>query len=131
MELKSFSPVLKSIAITAVFFGLHKLVFQFFFPETENAYHFSLLTLYGFFGLCCALITLVSVILKNYSINSVGQVFLLTTFLQILACFAVFYTPINTSGTIIKTEKPNFIIVFLLFLAIETILTVRLLNKNQ
>ncbi|MDI1254817.1 MAG: hypothetical protein PSV16_01855 [Flavobacterium sp.] len=131
MELKRFSPVLKSILITAILLGLHKLVFGFFLPEIESSYHFSLLLLYGFFGLCSALITLVSVILKKYSINSVGQVFLLTTFLQILACFAIFYAPINTSETLIPTEKPNFLIVFLLFLAIETILTVRLLNKNQ
>ncbi len=131
MDFKKSIPVAHSIIISLILLLIHKSIFYFFFPDTEANFHFSLLELYTFFATCSIIITAISIIVKNTSINSVGQVFLLTTFVQIMICFAVFYKPLNAEGTFIKMEKANFLIVFLLFLAIETILTVRLLNKNQ
>ncbi|MGK4566594.1 hypothetical protein [Flavobacterium sp. 3HN19-14] len=130
MNWRAFWPVFQAVAISIILYGIHKLIFGFLLPETEDTYHFSLLELYGFFGIGAVMVTSVSVILRKHSINNVGQVFMLTTMLQILGCFAFFYSPINAEA-IVPTEKSNFIIIFLLFLAMETILTIRLLNKNQ
>lgn len=131
MKIKDFLPVLWGTIIPAMAFLLHKVIFYFFFNGFEKQFIFPLHVIYGFFTACCILITAVSVFIKKHSIHSVGQFFMLLTFIEIALCFGVFYSGLSSPGISISFEKSNFIIVFLLFLAIETILTIRLLNKNQ
>jgi len=131
MNFKKSIPLLQSVIISLILLLLHKTVFYLFFADAETNFHFSLFELYAFFIVSSFIIVLVSLIIKRNNINNVGQVFLLSTFIQIVLCFVVYYRPLNTEGAFAKMEKANFLIVFLLFLAIETILTVRLLNKRQ
>ncbi|AWI25050.1 hypothetical protein [Flavobacterium pallidum] len=131
MKIKDFSAVLWAFMISAMAFLIHKGLFYLLFPQAETAFAFPLLTIYGFFTACCVAITLTSVFIKGSSVHSVGQFFMLLTFVEMALCFGLFYSGLSSSGTSVSFEKGNFIIVFLFFLAIETILTIRLLNKNQ
>lgn len=131
MTIKSFRPILSIVFIVALAFLVHQLVFYFFLPSIEAGFYFRLWMLYLFFGSFAVLITTTSIMVKQLSIDNVGQAFLLTTFLEMLCCFAVFYPKMNAENHNPTIERANFIIVFLLFLAIETIVTIRLLNKKQ
>ncbi len=131
MTLKNFRPILEILALSAFAFIVHWLVFYFFMNSVGASFQFPLWMLYCFFGGCGTLITFTSIVVKYYSIDSVGQAFLLTTFIEMLLCFAVFYPKLNTGNHELGTERANFIIVFLLFLTIETVVTIRLLNKKQ
>jgi hypothetical protein len=131
MKAKDFLPVLWAAIASIAAFLIHKGIFSLFFKDAESQFAFSLNIIYGFFTACCIAITLTSILVKKFSINSVGQFFMLLTFVEMALCFGIFYSDLASSGTSISFEKGNFIAVFLLFLAIETILTIRLLNKNQ
>ena len=130
MKLKNFRPIVEIIILCIIAFLVHWSVFYFFFPSEETKFQYSLLEVYSFFSICALLITAVSIVVRKFSIDNVGQAFLLTTFIEMLLCFAVFYQELNTHENT-SSEKANFIIVFLLFLAIETIVTIRILNKKQ
>ncbi len=131
MTIAQFRPVLEIVALSVITFLIHWMVFQFVMIDVASNFQFSLITIYTFFGGSAILITLISIIIKQVNIDSVGQGFLLTTFIKMFICFGVFYPKLNGDNTKNDTELPNFIIVFLLFLAMETYITIRILNKKQ
>jgi len=131
MKLKNFRPIAEISILCSIAFLVHWSVFYFFFPSEEAKFQYSVLEIYSFFSICALLITTVSIVVRKFSIDTVGQAFLLTTFIKMFLCFAVFYQELNMQNENTSSEKANFIIVFLLFLAIETIVTIRILNKKQ
>ena len=131
MTAVQFRPILEILALSAIAFVIHWLVFQFVMVGIENGFQYSLITLYSFFTLCAFLITLTSIFIKQVTIDLVGQGFLLTTFIKMFICFGVFYPKLNQETSNDRTELANFIVVFLLFLAMETYITIRILNKKQ
>ncbi|WP_298149981.1 hypothetical protein [Flavobacterium sp.] len=131
MRFRDFLPVCWSVVISAALLLVHKLVLSTYFKNEESKFTFSIWEMYAFFGTCFAIIMLVSVFVKKYSINSFGQSIMLMTFIEMGLCFALFFPGLENEGSGMSFEKSSFLIVFLLFLAIETILAIRLLNKNQ
>lgn len=131
MNAKDFLPVIQAIAISGVAILVHCTIFYFLFPDAESAFHFPLWMVYVFFLSFSAAITLMSVIIRWINIDLVGHAFLLTTFLEMFVSFAVFYRKLHSENGNSGTERANFIILFLLFLAIQTFVTIRLLNKKQ
>ena len=131
MTIAQFRPVLEIMVLSVLAFLAHWMVFHFAMPAVENTFHYPLVTVYVFFTVCAVLITLTSIVIRQVNIDVVGQAFLLTTFIKMFICFGVFYPKLNAEDENDKTELTNFIIVFLLFLAIETFVTIRILNKKQ
>jgi hypothetical protein len=64
--------------------------------------------------------------------DNVGMSFIIMTTLKIILS-VIIVRPIlhNATSDTIKLEKINFFIIFIFFLAIETILTIRILNSKQ
>ena len=131
MPIKLFRPVIEVIAISILVYLLNWIILLVFLPLQESQFNFPLWSVYAFFTICAILITLISIVVRQFNIHSVGQVFMLTTFCEMFSCFAVFYGKLNSKTGNSSIERANFIIVFLLFLTIETIITIRLLNKKQ
>lgn len=131
MTIAQFRPVIEMLVLSAVAFLIHWMIFMFLLPHAAAAFHFSLPEIYTFFTVCAILITVTSVLIRQVNIDVVGQAFLLTTFIKMFICFGVFYPKLNDGNAEYKFELTNFIIVFLLFLAMETFVTIRLLNKKQ
>jgi hypothetical protein len=132
MKLKKFQPLLEVFVASFLFFGLHK-VFLYFNENNRNYqnFHFSLETIYSFFFGCSFIIIFILILVKEKSIDNVGNAFLLTTCLKIGISF-VLLNPILSSGNPnIGFEKMNFFVIFALFLIIETVVTIRILNSNE
>ena len=132
MKLKKFQPLLEVLIASFLLFGLHK-VFFYFNGNNQNYqnFHFSLETIYIFFLICSLIIVFILILVKEKSIDNVGNTFLLITCLKIGISF-VLLNPILNSGTPnIGFEKMNFFIIFALFLIIETVVTIRILNNYQ
>ncbi len=132
MNLKKYQLVFEITAISILVYILHKLVF--FLnednPKLQN-FHFPIELIYGFFFICSLLIILLLLKVKQKNIDNVGYTFLLLTSIKMIISFTVLY-PITHSGNINRTnEKINFFIIFALFLTIETIVTIRILNNKQ
>jgi hypothetical protein len=130
MNLKNYKPLLRVILLAGLTYFLHKIVF-YVFKISDSAFLYSIETLYLIFlGLS---IIVVSVLLKvkERSFDNVGMSFLLGTSIKMIFCYLVLKPILQASNVNIGIEKKNFFIMFILFLAIETIITIRILNEKQ
>jgi hypothetical protein len=130
-QLQKFRPLLETITIATISFVIHQLILLFFYSNLQKNFHYSITTIYAFFIICSLLIVLILIRMKEKNIDSVGNTFLLITCIK-MALSYIFVLPIleniTKSG---QLEKFNFFVVFALFLSIETIVTIRILNKKQ
>ena len=132
MNIKQYQPVLAVAVISTIALLIHKTLFYLFLPNNLEAdFVYPLLKLYGFFFLLSAVILLILIKVSQASMINVGLTFiLLTTFKMGIAY--IFLKPIlKTNLAHTGLEKTNFLIVFLLFLTIETLITIRILNNKQ
>ena len=132
MNIRKYQPILETLGISLLAFILHK---AFFYLNQNNPKYTNFIypieTLYGFFIICSILIILLLIIVKTKNIDSVGHTFLLVTSIKMVLSYALLYPILNSTRENIAIEKINFFIIFALFLAIETVVTIRILNNNQ
>jgi hypothetical protein len=132
MNIRKYQPILETLGISLFAYILHKVFFYFNKnnPKYTN-FIYPIEGLYVFFGICSVLIILLLIKVKNKNIDNVGHTFLLITSIKMVLSYALLYPILNSTRENIAIEKINFFIVFALFLAIETIVTIRILNNNQ
>ena len=132
MNLEKFKSIFIILIAGLIGFGIHKLAFHFLLPKTyEAAFIYPLSLLYLFFFFFSSLMILILYKVKQNNINSVGYTFLLITTLKMVIAY-VFLRPIlavNLPKT--PSEKMSFFVIFIYFLTIETIVTIRILNNKQ
>ena len=132
MKLKKFQSLLEVFIASFLIFLIHKAFF--YFNENNPKYlnfHFSLEVIYSFFLVFSFIIILLLILVKEKSIDNVGNAFLLTTCLKIGISFVLLNPILNSENPNIGFEKMNFFVIFALFLIIETVVTIRILNNNQ
>jgi len=130
MILKKLSPFLTLIGGTLLLYLIHKIVF-YGFQISQDQFHYSLETLYLFFFLLSAIIFKVLVTVKKKSFDNVGMSFLLATSIKMVFCFLVLRPLLQIPDPNNPTERINFFILFIVFLTIETLFTIRLVNEKQ
>jgi hypothetical protein len=132
MNLKKYQPILEVISISFFGYLVHKL---FFYLKESNPnyanFYYPIELIYGFFFLCSVIIILILIKVKSKNLDNVGYTFLLTTFIKMGFAYAVLNPVLQSGNSNIKFEKINFLIVFVLFLAIETFVTIRILNNED
>ena len=132
MSFKKYQPILEVLLASIVIFIIHELVFLFFdFKKEESGFQYSLPFLYLLFSLFSIIIVLISIKVKSVDINNVGNGFLLLTLIKIGIAYLFLNPILASSSKYIETEKMNFFIVFAVFLTIETVVTIRMLNNKQ
>lgn len=132
MNLKNYKPILEIFLVTAIVLSIHKLVFYFFqnqFPE--NQFYYSVQKIYLFFFCSSVILLFILIQVKQKSIDNVGYTFLLLTSVKMGISYAILSPVINLGSKTMQLEKINFFIIFALYLATETIVTIRLLNNKQ
>jgi hypothetical protein len=132
MKLKKFQPLFEVLIASFFIFWIHKAFF--YFQESNSNYqnfYFSLESIYSFFLFCSLIIIFILILVKEKSIDNVGNAFLLTTCLKIGISFVLLNPILSSGNSNIGFEKMNFFVIFALFLIIETVVTIRILNNNQ
>lgn len=131
MDLKKCRPIIEVLVVSFLLYLAHKLVF-FFHKKNQNFqnFHFSIETIYGFFLICSLIIVFILILVKGKNIDNVGYTFLLITFIKMGISYIVLLPILHSENVTIGAEKTNFFIVFALFLTVETIITIKLLNKH-
>lgn len=132
MNIKQYKPILLTSIISIIALLIHKTIFLLFAPNhVESEFIYSLPDLYGLFFLLSALILFILIKISQISMTNVGFIFLfLTTFKMGVAY--IFLKPIlKTHLANPSIEKINFLLVFLLFLTIETWITIQLINTKK
>ena len=132
MNLKKYQPILEVSFLSVVVYLVHKL---FFFlnentPKFQN-FHFPIEIIYGFFFTCSIVILLILIKVKTRNLDYVGHTFLLVTFVKMAVSYAVLWPILHSGNPNMRIEKINFFIIFALFLTIETVVTIRLLNNKN
>lgn len=132
MKFKTYQPIISSFLVALVAFVVHKLVLVFIAPENfENTFIYSLPILYVFFFLYTIIILLVLIKINQVSINYVGFSFMFLTSLKMGIAYFFMQPILNSQSVFAGYEKINFFSIFILFLIIETTITIRILNNKQ
>jgi hypothetical protein len=108
------------------------VLFYFLVPQKfEAAFVYSVEMLFAFFAVLAALIVSTLNFISKKSVNNVGYSYLLLTTLKMGVAY-FFLKPI-LSFDLPKTavEKTNFFLIFIYFLIVETVVTIRILNNKQ
>lgn len=132
MSHKKLHPVLLVVLASVIGYALHKVLFYSLVPQKfEAAFVYSVEMLFAFFAVSSALIVSTLNFIGKKSINNVGYSYLLLTTLKMGVAY-FFLKPI-LSFDLPKTavEKTNFFLIFIYFLIVETVVTIRILNKKQ
>lgn len=108
------------------------LILKFFLPITVYAsFHYSVCTLYLLFALASAIILLILIKIKEKNQEQIGYVFLVATSIKLVLCYLLLLPVLNKGATDSNSEKINFFMIFILFLAIEVFFTSKLLNNTK
>ena len=132
MNFKKYKPIIEVTFLSILAYLVHKLVF--FLNENNpnlQSFHFPIEVVYGFFFICSLLIILILIEVNAKNIDTVGFTFLLVTFIKMALSYVILSPILNSGNANVKAEKIDFFIIFALFLTIETIVTVKILNNKQ
>jgi hypothetical protein len=130
MNLKNYKPLLNLLLLAGLAYILHKVVF-YAFDINDKAFHYSIETLYLLFLGLSILVFIVLLKVKERSFDNIGMSFLLSTSVKMIFCYLILRPLLQVSNQNSIIERKNFFAMFILFLAIETVLTIRILNEKQ
>lgn len=131
MNLKTYQPIFELLLISTLLYLGHKLFFVFKIINSGNRnFYYPLETIYGFFVSCSFVILFILIQVRKKNIDNVGYVFLALTCIKMAISYGVLAPILKSAQQHASIEKINFFILFFLFLAIETIVTIRILNKK-
>lgn len=131
MKLQIFKTVILTLSIAVVLFFGNKLILQTeSFNQNFKLFSYSLETIYTVLCVFSVIILVTLLIVNSRNKDVVGLTYLLITSIKAGIIFFIFSGIISSSNKN-TVERINFFIVFILFLAIETLITIRLLNKKQ
>lgn len=130
MKLHIYKPLLSLLTVAALAYILHKIIF-YVFGINDTVFYYSIETLYLLFSGLSTIVFIVLLQVKERSFDNIGMSFLLSTSIKMIFCYLILRPLLQVSNHNNTIEKNNFFMMFILFLAIETILTIRILNEKQ
>lgn len=130
MSFKKLLPFLTLLGIAFLLYAIHKMVF-YGLGISQEAFHYSLEILYLFFFSFSAIIFMVLLIVKKRSFDNVGMSFLLATSIKMIFCYLILRPLLQVGKSDNPTERINFFVLFVVFLTIETLFTIRLVNEKR
>ncbi|WP_396149477.1 hypothetical protein [Flavobacterium sp.] len=131
MDLKRLWFFFGLLKYTIPVFIIHVLLFQ--LPDLKAAaqnFYWSIPVLYLIYFVFSKIILFLLVQVSRKNFDNVGMTFLVITSVKLAITYFI-VRPVLNSTTENTIEKANFFFIFILFLAIETLITIRLLNKKQ
>lgn len=109
---------------------IHRLVFLLPSLNTaEDSFYFSITFLYLLFFIFSKTILFIVKKVSEKSFDNTGMVFMLTTFIKTGVVYFIIKPILDSQNN--QIEKLNVFFIFICFLLIETLITVRILNKKQ
>ena len=109
---------------------IHKLIF-YVFKINQEFFYYSLEKLYGIFFVLSFIIISILLKIRERNFDQVGMSFLLLTSIKMIFYYLLLRPILNNTQFDITIEKNNFFVLFILFLTIETVVTISILSKKQ
>lgn len=130
MNFKNYKPVLFLTILAGISYLLHKLILK-YLNINDDTFLYSIEFLYVFYYSLSFIVFVVLIKVKERSFDNVGMSFLLSTSVKMIFCYLILKPILQIKIYDNTIEKINFFMTFILFLAIETLLTIRILNEKQ
>lgn len=132
MKGKKYTAIFTLLIIVPILAVVNILVLKYLVSDAiYQSFHYPLPLLYSLFTLASVLILMIQIKMQKNNADQIGYVFLLTTSVKMGLCYALLYPILNEDSQSAHFEKINFFVIFILFLAIEVVLTSRLLNDGN
>ena len=132
MKNSKYTPLLESLLLVIIVFVLHEsCIYVKYDSIFTDRFKYSTPLLYLFFYSCSLIILFILIKMKEKNIDSVGQTFLLVTSIKMGLAYILLHPILKETSELITPEKSNFFLIFAEFLTIETVVTIRMLNKKQ
>lgn len=117
------------LIFTFIGFAIDFAVYRLFF--SQQALYYPIYILFVIFMIMSLCIVAVLNVIRSKNIDYVGYTYLMITFIKMIIAY-VFLKPIlNNSIENQSFDKSNFFLIFIYFLIIETLLTIRILNNKH
>lgn len=130
MNLQNYKPLFFLTVLALIAFGLHSCIFS-YLTISDCKFLYSVEFLYLFFYVLSCVVFIILIKVKERSFDNVGMSFLLSTTVKMIFCYLILKPILQIKSYDNTIEKINFFMTFALFLAIETVLTIRILNEKQ
>lgn len=132
MKLSLFKPLLLVLVFSILFFCFQYYCLVYLIGENAlNTFCFSLVEIYLFFTISSILIVTTLIFVRKKNLDIVGYFYLILTMVKMGIAYFFLHQINKHTHDFLSYEKKSFFVSFILFLAIETLITIRLLNKNQ
>lgn len=130
MILKNYKSFLFLLITAVVAYVIHKSVF-YFLEINQEGFYYSLEKLYCIFSTLSLVIFLILLKIKERNFEQLGMFFLFLSSIKIVFYYILLRPILDISHYDTSTEKVNFFVLFILFLTIETLLTIRILSEKE
>lgn len=131
MKVQVLKTVISTISLAVLlFFGNVLFLNNTHFNSRFESYQVSLEFIYFVFTLFSVVILTTLIIVEKKNKDIVGMTFMLITTFKAALSYFIFSNVISSDNEN-RIERINFFIVFSIFLTIETLIIIRLLNKKQ
>jgi len=118
--------------VSFVVFVLHFFWVEHYVPESESSlWVYSVTSLYIVFFVFSLVIMTLLLFVRAKNLDYVGYAFLITTSAKMGGAYFLFRPILAVTTREVSVEKASFFVVFICFLTIETLLTIRILNNKQ
>ena len=124
IKLLVFIPILAIILLI-----LHLFLFETLATDC-TVFYYKISTLYLTFTLMSIIIIGILLFIKTKNLDIVGMSFLVLTSLKMVICYIMVRPILNLSQNEMYVQKMNFFGIFITFLIIETVITIRILNNK-
>lgn len=121
--------VVKIFIFSMIGFVVNSLIQSIYFAQ--HPFYYSISFLFGIFFLMATVIVLILNFIKKINLDYVGYSFLILTFIKMIVAYFIIRPVLVSTDESYKIDKANFFILFIYFLLIETLLTIRILNNKQ
>lgn len=129
--IKKLWSIYKYLLFIVPVFVIHLLIFQnATLNKASQGFYYSIPFLYLLYIIFSKIILFVIVKVSEKNFDNTGMTFLVCTTIKMAVSYFI-ARPILNTPTENTIEQANFFFIFILFLAIETLITIRLLNKKQ
>ena len=116
--------------VSFVVFVLHFFWVEHYVPES-SLWVYSVVSLYIIFFIFSLVIMTLLLFVRAKNLDYVGYAFLITTSAKMGGAYFLFRPILAVTTREVSVEKASFFVVFICFLTIETLLTIRILNNKQ
>jgi hypothetical protein len=132
MKLSIFKPLLSVLGFSILCFSAHYYILIYLIGQDAlSDFYFSVEQIYLFFTISSILIITTLVFVRKKNLDIVGYFYLILTMVKMGVAYFFLHQINKNPHEFLSYEKNSFFLSFILYLAIETLITIRILNKNQ